>query len=104
MKKLLILISVYGSIMTMSPDEAIKQIEQTTPRQIEEGHGRPNTLHHHLSITIDRDTPLDTPIAPEPEIPPNRLKYKLALIGALSALISAGLTVTVTILSSKSCP
>lgn len=104
MKKLLLLISVYSSIMTMSPDEAIKQIEQITPRQLEEGHGRSNSLHHHLSITIDRDTPPDTPVGPEPEMPPNRLKYKLAIIAAVSALISAGLTVTVTILTSKSCP
>lgn len=58
--------------------------------------------HHHLAITIDRDTP---PQTPRPDIPPNRLKYQLAVVSGVTAVISAGLTALVTILSvRKDCP
>jgi|SRR4029077_15843567 len=103
MKKLLLLISVYGSIMTMSPDEAIKEIEQVAPHQIEEGNARQHVSpHHHLSIIIDRDTSATSQV--DVEISSSRMKYKLALVAAISTLISAALTATVTVFTTKSCP
>ncbi len=58
--------------------------------------------HHHLSITIDRDSPVQETL---PDISPNRLRYKLAIVSAVTALISAGLTATVTILTFRgNCP
>jgi len=91
--KMLICVLFLGVTLYGMEQEPIKE----SPRSIESGQ---SVNHHHLSITIDRDSPIHEP---EPELTPNRLRYKLAIVSAVTAIITAGITATVTILTKKSC-
>jgi hypothetical protein len=63
--------------------------------------GAPKSHHRHLAITIDRDSPIQPMVLQQPDIGPNRLKLKIAVVGCVSALVGAGISATVSLLSKK---
>lgn len=96
MKKLLLLCFMTAQGMDRlegvgkQPENKDDDLTMTTPRS--------SNSHHHMVITIDRDSPEPQPTE---DIQPNRLKYKLALVTGITAVVTAGITATVTILTTR---
>lgn len=63
--------------------------------------GAPKSHKRHLAIAIDPDLHVLPVVVIEPDLQPNKLKLKLAIVGCVAALGGAGLSATVAILSRK---
>jgi len=92
--KLVLSLLITAPLFCAEQKETSPLIRPATP-------GAPKSHHRHLAITIDRDSPIQPMVLQQPDIGPNRLKLKLAIVGAVSAILGAGISATVSLLSKK---
>lgn len=94
MFKIVLSMLLTGSLFAAESKETSTLVRPATP-------GAPKSHHRHLAITIDRDSPIQPIVLQQPDIGPNRLKLKLAVVGCVSAVLGAGISATVSLLAKK---